>query len=739
VGERSKEFFSAAELLEARAKIGGKLSEIIPGTIRGINKKGNRERWECRSRTGRGGGREYDITNFSNEIQTELSAFCGGAISALPAAAGDGNPIGSCEGSSPLPSHAQAAAGNSSSTFLALPNWQRGAAEAKAEILNRLRQFMAATNLGIENAAPKFVELYNQHQIEVSAETRADYSKLTVPSLKRWRRNGSAGIDKLADHYGNRTGSGLIDTQPDLRGFILRLIEKNPLFSVAQILEGASAEFHKTDIRIPSYGAVTRWIQKWKALNPSEFLRIANPDAWKSRYRVSLGDASAAITEPLQLVEIDGSPVDILCLDGRRYYMTVAIDVFTRLSVAVISKTANAEAALLTVRKFILKFGVPAAIKHDHGKEYESRRFQTGLHHLDIASIVVPPFSGDKKPHIERFVGTIMHGFAPWHGGFIGANVGERRGIESRKSFAARLGKGREKVLQVALTPDDLSRKLDAWIDGVYAKRGHRGLDGGSPVGKWNGWLEAGGAPRRVPDERALDVLLADCGEVMVRRDVGIQYANARFWHDGLIPFIGNKVRLCASEDMGEMHCFSTGQKPEFICIALNVARHGLRRREIAIIARTSQRKFVRERNLETSRLRKKFTTERVADAIVEIAGRNGEAIALPGQIELHDTPELRAAADALAPAAAASHDPEEIARGAEVLRRIDNAAGARTLPTDEELFARAMNLEQTPRTRWTAQDREFMARMEADPDYRGRRMVDMEFRRERGMKAARA
>jgi transposase InsO family protein len=558
-------------------------------------------------------------------------------------------------------------------------------AEVTCEIV---RKFVSRRNAERETI-DRFIAEYNANEVIVSAEARARYRSIVKRTFERWlRKYKRSKLEGLKVRYGNRAGTGLIDTQSELRDFIVLLLKDKPFLGASQIRKAIRAQFQETGIGIPSRGTITRWIGKWKTLNPSEFLRAANPDAWKGRYRVSLGDASADITEPLQLVEIDGSPADILCLDGRRYYMTAAIDVASRLAVAVISKTATAEAAMLAVRKLILKYGVPAAIKFDRGQEFESRRFQAALAHLDIEAIELPPFSGDRKPHVERFIGTTMHSFMPLHGGYIGSNVTERRAIESRKAFAARLGKGREKVFQVALTPEDLASKLDEWIENQYSTRPHRGLRGETPARQWGKAVRAGWKPRRV-ESRALDVLLSYVGERVVRRD-GIAFERGKFWDDELIAHIGRRVRICAGNDFGELHVFDASSG-DFLAIARDFSRLGIERREVAIAARAAQTRFIAERRAEDRRLRRRFSTAKVAAAIAELAAEKSQPLATPEEIELHDTPAIRAAIEAVRSAdkpKLIAHDSDQIERGDAILREMAERNSS-SWPDDGELLAR--------------------------------------------------
>jgi len=330
-----------------------------------------------------------------------------------------------------------------------------------------------------------------------------------------------------------------------------------------------------------------------------------------------------------------------LCSDGR-YYLTAGIDVYTRKIVAVVSKTASAAATLLCLRKMILTLGVPQTLRHDQGSEYKAAHFQAALAHCEIASEMVPPFSGEAKPFIERAIGTIMHSFAPLLPGFIGASVAERQAIESRKSFAARLGEDRNESFNVSLSANELQQRLDNWIAEEYSNNPHAGLGGKTPNQTWSEAVAAGWMAHRLPD-RALDVLLADAGIRRIGKK-GIRVDRADFWADELVEHPGEQVRVALTDDMGAIVLFNS--ENEFLAIAINPERAGVSRRDMTIAAGAAWRASQRAKRKNDRALKAKFTPGRVLDAMT--ASRDTGAAPLT-PVELHDVPMLHAAADAIA------------------------------------------------------------------------------------------
>src|SRR6185312_14284615 len=103
-------------------------------------------------------------------------------------------------------------------------------------------------------------------------------------------------------------------------------------------------------------------------------------------------------------------------------------------------------------------------------------------------------------------IGTMQRGLMRTLPGFVGHSVADRKVIEGRKSFAARLGEQAEDMFAVELTAAQLQQHLDDWCAHVYGAKPHAGLKGLTPFAAA---ATAGGSVRRIEDPRALDMLLA--------------------------------------------------------------------------------------------------------------------------------------------------------------------------------------------------------------------------------------
>ncbi|MEP2707809.1 MAG: ParB N-terminal domain-containing protein [Roseibium sp.] len=71
--------------------------------------------------------------------------------------------------------------------------------------------------------------------------------------------------------------------------------------------------------------------------------------------------------------------------------------------------------------------------------------------------------SPEQKGTVERVIGTFQRDCAATLPGFIGHSVADRKVIENRKAFSARLGTDDAKLFQVALSASDLQLEADRW------------------------------------------------------------------------------------------------------------------------------------------------------------------------------------------------------------------------------------------------------------------------------------
>ncbi len=545
-----KQWFTAQELLELGLT-------GMPGTKRGINWKATEESWPLRERLyGRGGGIEYHISALPTDIRIELVEKL---ADVSPAALDMENSI-----------FADAA--------LAASERRR---DARVLVLKGFAIFKAESTLPEVKAMAAFTQLYNLRGLPaLPGWVYETYPSITWPTMRRWfEAREKQDFSAFGGKYGNRAGTGFLDTAKcgEIKAFVQALIVKNAHFSAEHIRDAVCAKFgNEIDGRqLPDIRTFRRFIAGWKAQNADLYTKMTDPDAFKNRYSAAAGRADAGIVRLNQLWEIDASPADVLLNDGRHSIYAV-IDVWSRRMKAFVTKTPRSEAALVLIRHAIMDWGVPENIKTDNGKDFVSRRFTVSVEMLGINQEVTPPFSPERKPHIERGIGTLQRDLMPLLPGFIGHNVADRKQIEARKAFAQRLGESEEKAFAVGLTATEMQAYLDDWCANRYQHKPHSGLDGQTPFTRAASWPQA---IRRIENERGLDLLLAPLASGESTRIVtkkGIKIENVHFFDAALARFIGQTVFVRHDPvDLGSIYVFSDAGASQFICRAVNMALEG--------------------------------------------------------------------------------------------------------------------------------------------------------------------
>ena len=295
-------------------------------------------------------------------------------------------------------------------------------------------------------------------------------------------------------------------------------------------------------------------------------------------------------------VELDSTPADVICEDGKRYAVLAAIDIHTRRGVFHVSETSSSFSISQLLRKYILKFGIPENVVIDNGKDYTSNHFQSICSSLQVNIVIVPPFSGECKPHVERWFGTLSSELFEQIEGYVGHNVAQKAALQSRMSFADKIRsqeKWREEQaaktdeekkafrdawkikkenlgleLAVLTTADELQLWIDNWNTKIYEQRVHKGIKT-SPLKKWQKGIEP---VQGIPDERMLDLLL---GESFIRKvgKKGIAYDGCQYAHLDLIEYTGQSVFVMTPADMGYILVYDENMK--FICIAEDLEHMG--------------------------------------------------------------------------------------------------------------------------------------------------------------------
>ncbi|MGO4735942.1 DDE-type integrase/transposase/recombinase [Bosea sp. 2KB_26] len=606
----------------------------MPATARGVQMLAEREDWArysalCRPRAGRGGGVEYHVRLLPVGARVAHYRANGGA--ALSEA---------------VAREVQAAPDPAPGTT----NEAGRALDARIAVLGALREFQRAAELKQTLAVSYFVDLYNTGRADVPEWVREVIQRLSTRSVLRWLSasdNGETG--RLAvDRGAARRGRGALEAGADgrVKAYTLALVAHNPLYTARQIHEALQAEFGShvdvdgEPIPLPGQRALEITLKRWKSAHQTELLALTNPDAFVSRTRIAGSHDHA--TRLNELWQIDASPVDALCVDGR-HAIYLCIDVWSRRLVLYVSKTPRSEAVQLLMRKAIVAWGVPEAVKTDNGSDFVAKATKRLLSHLGIEAITSQAFSPWQKGIIERSVRTFQTDFVRTLPGFIGHSVADRKVIEARKAFAARLGTDDDKAFAVELTGGELQAFSDRWATELYGQR-HHGTIEMSPFARAASWT---GTVRRV-DEQALASLLMQAPDSDGYRIVGKKGVRVDGYHylaPGLI--VGERVfvRLDPT-DKGVIWCLGEDQvtvRAKATCPELA----GVDPVELLHEVKAAQKRLITERTAEIKAERRKITSRTVMDARFTLADkRAGNLVAFPPRSEAHSTPALETGAE---------------------------------------------------------------------------------------------
>lgn len=407
----------------------------MPITKRGVNELAVREGWNdnafsARRRAGRGGGMEYHIGLLPTVARVAYHArHIVVGSPAMPAAAND----------QPAPN---------------APASGRAKLErdARLAIVAQFERLQKGSNLRLEQALQIFCDDWALGRIRVEEWVTDVVPRFSKGSLKRWAAKKRKGEQLGVDRSLARKGTGVLDKAEGgaVRAFMLGVLSQYPHFSADQVRDEVRAKFgdalkvvskgREKSVPVPPLRAFQRAIATLRETEKVVLTKLTNPDRFRSTMKLAGTGSMRHVTTPNMHWQIDASPVDALCTDGR-HSVYLCIDIATRRIILFLSKTPTASAVALLIRKAILLWGVPQEIKTDNGSDFVARSTRRLLEHdLGIDVITSDAFSPEQKGFVERVIGTFQRAAARLVPGFIGHSVADRKEIESRKSFAQRKG-----------------------------------------------------------------------------------------------------------------------------------------------------------------------------------------------------------------------------------------------------------------------------------------------------------
>lgn len=578
----------------------------LPATDRAIQIRAQKEAWLSRPRSA-GKGNEYHISSLPAEAQRALRISNGKRAAAVARNSETSQAMAATS--------AQQSASRQESLVLyhQLKPYQRTKVDAINCLMSIANEFARASGLTKGVAFTEFSALFNNGGIETSAEIRDVVTKCSRASLYRWEKIiREKGIAYLCEDIGaHRRGSGLIDSQPELRDYVIGMLVEHPHAKSSTLHKAIRAEFAATGVSVPSERRLCDWVSKWKDENKQVFMAVTNPDAWKNKYMDAQGSASEHVIALNQLWEFDSTPADLMLTDGR-YSILGVIDVYSRRVRFVVMPTSDSKGVAKVIRRAILDWGVPEGVKTDNGADYKSKWIKHVFTALGIHQEFCPPFQGWKKPHIERVFRTFSHDVAEFLPGFIGHNVAERSAIEARKTFSDRLFK-KDQLIEVKMSSAELQTFCDGWLEHEYHTRRHDSIKT-TPNQMAASYI---GSIRTISNERALDVLLSELAGTRTVTKTGIKLNGSTYIHAQLAAHTGDQVNAFYDDsDIGRIYVYDIDGN--YICTAEDPSITGVSRTEVAVAAKEIQREQVQEEKRRLKAAAKRVTKRDVAQQILD-------------------------------------------------------------------------------------------------------------------------
>lgn len=613
----------------------------LPNSKSAVIRMANREGWDehpayARPHSGRGGGLEYHIRVLPSIAQVEWTRRH------LPVTG------------EPVPTEVAAA--------IPVARTDRAARErdARLAIVTAFERFASGLqSLSHVSRLQIFADRYNVGSSVVDPWIKDLVPSISKRSLDRWRAARREGKPLGADPGLSRKGTGVLDVANDgkVLAFILATIAQQPHLAAHHVRTQVRHQFGDMlsvkgrPVKVPPVRAFQRVVAGLRASHEVALTKLTNPDLYRSTMKPAGVGTYRWVTEPNTLWMIDASPIDALCVDGR-HSIYAAIDVATRRLKFHVSRTPRASAVALLLRKSILGWGKPQTIKTDNGSDFVARDTKRLLDALGIEMVLSDAYSPEQKGHIERAIRTFQHEFAPLLPGYIGHSVTDRKAIEDRKSFAARLGETEAETFGISLTGAELQALVDDWADTMYQHQPHAGLKGKSPAQV----LAESSVPIESVDERALDLLLMPVAGKDGRRTVtkfGVRLDGRHYVTPAILPGVDVFVRQDPN-DLGRAYVFAA-DGTEYLGEALCAELRGLHPATLMKVTREAHAAKIAEATRQVrADMRELAKGPSLIAKALEVAARDvPNVIPLPKRSEPHSTPEIAAAIDAMSPPAA--------------------------------------------------------------------------------------
>lgn len=336
------------------------------------------------------------------------------------------------------------------------------------------------------------------------------YHKISYTNVYKWIREyteANGDIRSLLSSYHNSGGKNKTRLDPRVINIINERIEE--IYNERQrvsihelwydIINKIDEENQSSliSLSIPSYPTIARYVSKIPSYD-SVSKRIGQQTA-NNKFG-GIGNGVEAYY-PLERVELDHTPVDILLVDEKantlkRPYLILGIDKFTRqvlgFSIGIGNSVGWPEVALcikhiITDKSYVKEiypsikndwnaFGLPKTIVVDNGLEFKNDPMKDAAYQIGSVLMFAPPKTPQWKGSIERFFGTLNTGLVHNAPGTTRSNPKELGDDENPSKLAC-------------LTFSTFIEIVHKWIIDVYSQAINKGA-GGKPSDLWESAIE---------------------------------------------------------------------------------------------------------------------------------------------------------------------------------------------------------------------------------------------------------
>jgi putative transposase len=577
-------------------------------------------------------------------------------------------------------------------------------ADARSVLLRLIDRFKVANAMPQTPADAMFCEMFNARSMDLPAWIAEAVPSLSPRTVARWRKAVVQGAPTSG--RGRPAGSGILETANggEVRSLILGALVKHPFVNAKHLRKLVKDKFGTaleavhpqtgvvTSQPLPSLRTFQIALSRWKDTYRNEMMRLTDPDKYRSAVRFSATGSQRA-DRLNECWQIDASPADVM-LKGGRHSIYMAVDVFSRRAIILVSPTPRASAVGLLVRKCLMAWGVPEIIHTDNGSDFVAHQTQRLFRALGIEIKLSRVFTPEDKGIVERAIRTFQTDVAVLPG-FIGHSVADRKVIENRKAFSRRLGQSDIDAFGVDLDIREFQSWCDDWAGQTYAHDVHSALKR-TPFEMAASYA---GDIRRIEHEAALDVLLAPIatgGGMRTVTKTGVRVDGANYLPFAVFPGTQVLVRMDPA-DLGRVMLFHP-ETEQYLGEAINAELAGLNPAEVAAKSKAMQSAFEKQQMTDIRKAYNSLGPRDLANAIQrDGAERAGVMVQFPRPGQMHSTPALVAAAEAAMPrrVAAPARPSVSAEEHAAFIARHGNKTNVVKKPEDpRERFRRALRLE---------------------------------------------